>query len=111
MCLFLSFQGIELCLESGMGGGCDEIQSRGVGVASHRLSACFAGGHPARPLELLQVHIEALLFDEISDDVVNIDLVCVIDLHRLENEHLNNVGKYRAVKTVPLPFSGMDSDG
>lgn len=23
---------------------------------------------------------------------------------RLENEHLNNVGKYRAVKTVPLPF-------
>ncbi|KAL1535697.1 Acid phosphatase pho1 [Salvia divinorum] len=31
--------------------------------------------------------------------------------YRLENEHLNNVGKYRAVKTVPLPFSGMDSDG
>lgn len=22
----------------------------------------------------------------------------------MENEHLNNVGKYRAVKTVPLPF-------
>ncbi|XP_057781464.1 phosphate transporter PHO1-like [Salvia miltiorrhiza] len=31
--------------------------------------------------------------------------------YRLENEHLNNVGKYRAVKAVPLPFSGMDSDG
>ncbi|KAL9690556.1 hypothetical protein QQ045_010958 [Rhodiola kirilowii] len=23
---------------------------------------------------------------------------------RLENEHLNNVGKYRAFKAVPLPF-------
>ncbi|CAM6047743.1 unnamed protein product [Sphagnum compactum] len=26
------------------------------------------------------------------------------NFHRLENEHLNNVGNYRAVKTVPLPF-------
>ncbi|KAL2463566.1 Phosphate transporter PHO1 [Forsythia ovata] len=25
--------------------------------------------------------------------------------YRLENEHLNNVGKFRAVNTVPLPFS------
>ena len=24
---------------------------------------------------------------------------------RLENEHLNNVGKYRAFKAVPLPFN------
>ena len=24
---------------------------------------------------------------------------------RLENEHLNNVGKYRAFKSVPLPFN------
>ncbi|PRQ36681.1 hypothetical protein RchiOBHm_Chr4g0394311 [Rosa chinensis] len=29
----------------------------------------------------------------------------------LENEHLNNVGKFRAVKTVPLPFRDADSDG
>lgn len=27
---------------------------------------------------------------------------------RLENEHLNNVGKYRAFKSVPLPFSYTD---
>ncbi|KAI5078719.1 hypothetical protein GOP47_0006390 [Adiantum capillus-veneris] len=26
------------------------------------------------------------------------------NFYRLENEHLNNVGKYRAVKTLPLPF-------
>ncbi|CAH9087277.1 unnamed protein product [Cuscuta epithymum] len=30
---------------------------------------------------------------------------------RLENEHLNNVGKYRAFKSVPLPFSYHDEDG
>ncbi|GJV02081.1 SPX and EXS domain-containing protein [Tanacetum coccineum] len=29
---------------------------------------------------------------------------------RLENEHLNNVGKFRAVKSVPLPFSHEDED-
>ncbi|KAB1219297.1 Phosphate transporter PHO1 [Morella rubra] len=33
------------------------------------------------------------------------------NFYRLENEHLNNVGKYRAVKEVPLPFHEMDSDG
>jgi hypothetical protein len=31
------------------------------------------------------------------------DVIRVI-LCRIENEHLNNVGKYRAVKAVPLPF-------
>ncbi|GKD83650.1 phosphate transporter PHO1, partial [Tanacetum coccineum] len=30
--------------------------------------------------------------------------------YRLENEHLNNVGKYRAVKTTPLPFYETDSN-
>ncbi|CAJ2669018.1 unnamed protein product [Trifolium pratense] len=29
---------------------------------------------------------------------------------RLENEHLNNVGKYRAFKSVPLPFNHQDDD-
>ncbi|KAL5761719.1 hypothetical protein ACOSP7_017983 [Xanthoceras sorbifolium] len=29
---------------------------------------------------------------------------------RLENEHLNNVGKYRAFKSVPLPFNYEDED-
>ncbi|XVE65796.1 hypothetical protein DITRI_Ditri08aG0028200 [Diplodiscus trichospermus] len=33
------------------------------------------------------------------------------NFYRLENEHLNNVGKFRAVKTVPLPFREIDSDG
>ncbi|WCJ25701.1 EXS (ERD1/XPR1/SYG1) family protein [Euphorbia peplus] len=30
---------------------------------------------------------------------------------RLENEHLNNVGKYRAFNSVPLPFSYDDDEG
>lgn len=29
---------------------------------------------------------------------------------RVENEHLNNVGKFRAFKSVPLPFSYEDGD-
>ncbi|KAL2921298.1 Phosphate transporter PHO1 [Bienertia sinuspersici] len=33
------------------------------------------------------------------------------NFYRLEHEHLNNVGKFRAVKTVPLPFRETDSDG
>ncbi|XP_020210589.1 phosphate transporter PHO1 isoform X2 [Cajanus cajan] len=32
------------------------------------------------------------------------------NFYRLENEHLNNVGHYRAVKTVPLPFRETESD-
>ncbi|CAM8947589.1 unnamed protein product [Rhodiola kirilowii] len=30
------------------------------------------------------------------------------NFYRLENEHLNNAGKFRAVKTVPLPFHDVD---
>ncbi|GMH08631.1 hypothetical protein Nepgr_010471 [Nepenthes gracilis] len=33
------------------------------------------------------------------------------NFYRIENEHLNNVGKFRAVKAVPLPFRETDSDG
>ncbi|KAL5208860.1 hypothetical protein ABZP36_033295 [Zizania latifolia] len=32
------------------------------------------------------------------------------NFYRLENEHLNNVGKFRAVKTVPLPFRELEAD-
>ncbi|CAA2967077.1 phosphate transporter PHO1 homolog 1 isoform X2 [Olea europaea var. sylvestris] len=32
------------------------------------------------------------------------------NFYRLENEHLNNAGKFRAVKTVPLPFHEMDDE-
>ncbi|KAK3190372.1 hypothetical protein Dsin_029933 [Dipteronia sinensis] len=32
------------------------------------------------------------------------------NFYRLENEHLSNVGNFRAVKAVPLPFRELDSD-
>ncbi|XP_028759533.1 phosphate transporter PHO1 isoform X2 [Neltuma alba] len=32
------------------------------------------------------------------------------NFYRLENEHLNNVGHFRAVKAIPLPFREADSD-
>lgn len=32
------------------------------------------------------------------------------NFYRLENEHLNNAGKFRAVKTVPLPFHEVDDE-
>ncbi|XP_038705625.1 phosphate transporter PHO1 homolog 1-like [Tripterygium wilfordii] len=32
------------------------------------------------------------------------------NFYRLENEHLNNAGKFRAVKTVPLPFNEVDEE-
>lgn len=31
-------------------------------------------------------------------------------LGRLENEHLNNVGKFRAFKSVPLPFTYREAE-
>lgn len=32
------------------------------------------------------------------------------NFYRLENEHLTNAGKYRAIKTVPLPFHEVNDD-
>ncbi|KAE8716051.1 hypothetical protein F3Y22_tig00110156pilonHSYRG00285 [Hibiscus syriacus] len=32
------------------------------------------------------------------------------NFYRLENEHLNNAGKFRAIKTVPLPFHEVDEE-
>ncbi|XAR65364.1 hypothetical protein NMG60_11009463 [Bertholletia excelsa] len=32
------------------------------------------------------------------------------NFYRLENEHLNNAGKFRAVKTVPIPFHEVDEE-
>ncbi|PQQ06372.1 hypothetical protein Pyn_16108 [Prunus yedoensis var. nudiflora] len=34
-----------------------------------------------------------------------------MEFFRLENEHLNNVGKYRAFKSVPLPFNYDEDQG
>ncbi|XVE91536.1 hypothetical protein REPUB_Repub01dG0018200 [Reevesia pubescens] len=44
--------------------------------------------------------------------VASLEINCrgVWNFFRLENEHLNNVGKYRAFKSVPLPFNYDEDD-
>ncbi|MBA0759444.1 hypothetical protein Gotri_022330 [Gossypium trilobum] len=34
----------------------------------------------------------------------------LLKMSRLENEHLNNVGKFRAFKSAPLPFNYEDDE-
>ena len=36
--------------------------------------------------------------------------ILTVTWFRVENEHLNNVGKYRAFKSVPLPFNYDEDD-
>lgn len=42
--------------------------------------------------------------------IIELFMILTFFFIRLEHEHLNNVGHYRAVKTVPLPFRDADSD-
>ncbi|KAL6847743.1 hypothetical protein ACP4OV_021871 [Aristida adscensionis] len=44
------------------------------------------------------------------DSRVTSFFLAALEVIRLENEHLNNAGKFRAVKTVPLPFHEVDED-
>ncbi|XP_010258335.1 PREDICTED: phosphate transporter PHO1 homolog 3 [Nelumbo nucifera] len=48
------------------------------------------------------LHREALIAIVASLEIIRRG---IWNFFRLENEHLNNVGKYRAFKTVPLPFN------
>lgn len=41
----------------------------------------------------------------ITDYLTTVIALWLLNWNRLENEHLNNVGKYRAFKSVPLPFN------
>ncbi|KAI3726123.1 hypothetical protein L1987_65920 [Smallanthus sonchifolius] len=55
--------------------------------------------------ETPSVHRNALIAIFASLEIIR---RCIWNFFRLENEHLNNVGKFRAVKSVPLPFSYED---
>ncbi|XP_042496246.1 phosphate transporter PHO1 homolog 3-like [Macadamia integrifolia] len=48
------------------------------------------------------LHRQALIFIVASLEIIRRG---IWNFFRLENEHLNNVGKYRAFKSVPLPFN------
>eukprot|EP00897_Mesotaenium_endlicherianum_P008427 jgi/Mesen1/7612/ME000397S06676 len=58
--------------------------------------------------------ITRLHFGQANDVVVDVTYAALEvfrralwNFYRLENEHLNNVGRFRAVKTVPLPFKDL----
>lgn len=65
------------------------------------------GNFPAWGVDVFQVpySIYQMIYCDIS--IPTRLLLCA---SRLENEHLNNVGKYRAFKSVPLPFSYYEED-
>ncbi|KAG6712983.1 hypothetical protein I3843_05G120000 [Carya illinoinensis] len=52
--------------------------------------------------ELSFLHPESLITILASLEIIRRG---IWNFFRLENEHLNNVGKYRAFKSVPLPFN------
>ncbi|XP_022005375.1 phosphate transporter PHO1 homolog 9 isoform X2 [Helianthus annuus] len=54
------------------------------------------------------LHQSAMIFVVASLEIVRRGLW---NFFRVENEHLNNVGKFRAVKSIPLPFSYEDEQG
>ncbi|GFZ00326.1 EXS (ERD1/XPR1/SYG1) family protein [Actinidia rufa] len=64
---------------------------------------------------LLQFHCKNPCFGSVDYRITGLFLAALEvirrghwNFYRLENEHLNNVGKFRAVKTVPLPFHEVD---
>ena len=70
--------------------------------------------YPPWDMEFLQVTthvccVSCFIYRHIT---YSITFLCWFWFHskRLENEHVNNVGKYRAFKTVPLPFNYDEDD-
>ncbi|XP_038707556.1 phosphate transporter PHO1 homolog 3-like [Tripterygium wilfordii] len=58
-------------------------------------------------LTLFDLHIQNMTTIFASLEIIRRG---IWNFFRLENEHLNNVGKYRAFKSVPLPFSYNEED-
>lgn len=58
-------------------------------------------------LQLSFLHRQTLITIVASLEIVRRG---IWNFFRLENEHLNNVGKYRAFKSVPLPFKYNEDD-
>ncbi|XWS34133.1 hypothetical protein CRYUN_Cryun21dG0014000 [Craigia yunnanensis] len=59
---------------------------------------------------LLEFNLHALHKMAITTVISCLEIIRRGSFFRLENEHLNNVGKYRAFKSVPLPFNYDDED-
>ncbi|KAL5722928.1 Phosphate transporter PHO1 3 [Ranunculus cassubicifolius] len=62
----------------------------------------FAWLQTVMKLKTFPLHQQALIAIVASLEIIRRG---IRNFFRLENEHLNNVGKYRAFKSIPLPFS------
>ncbi|KAK9107509.1 hypothetical protein Syun_023520 [Stephania yunnanensis] len=62
----------------------------------------FAWLQTVLDFEISSLHREAMISIVASLEIIRRG---IWNFFRLENEHLNNVGKYRAFKSVPLPFN------
>ncbi|KAL5722927.1 Phosphate transporter PHO1 3 [Ranunculus cassubicifolius] len=62
----------------------------------------FAWLQTVMKLKTFPLHQQALIAIVASLEIIRRG---IWNFFRLENEHLNNVGKYRAFKSIPLPFS------
>ncbi|KAI3901412.1 hypothetical protein MKW92_001709 [Papaver armeniacum] len=61
---------------------------------------------------MLNFHVSFLHKEALTTIVASLEIIRrgMWNFFRLENEHLNNVGKFRAFKTVPLPFNYDEDD-
>ncbi|KAJ7525736.1 hypothetical protein O6H91_17G063800 [Diphasiastrum complanatum] len=59
---------------------------------------------------LIHLNKQAINHDVLDFLLASIEVVRrgLWNFYRMENEHLNNVGKFRATRTVPLPFKDLD---
>lgn len=104
-----SILGLECSSKNSLGGDRDAVPCYHCSVAYARFLHGFIGSHTTRALEFLQVLSVSHKFS--IDCVTTRPCTNYTALYnRLENEHLSNVGKFRAVKAVPLPFREMDFD-
>ncbi|KAG6647334.1 phosphate transporter PHO1 homolog 3-like [Carya illinoinensis] len=67
----------------------------------------FAWFQTVLGLQVSFLHRESLITIVASLEIIRRG---IWNFFRLENEHLNNVGKYRAFKSVPLPFNYDDNE-
>lgn len=97
------FAGIEYLAEICLAANCVKVPNQGLTCPNTHYTCRLSGNHSSWHMEFLQVTTNQNYRDGFSSiQLLNWFHFLVI---RLENEHLNNVGKYRAFKSVPLPFN------
>lgn len=102
--------GIEPCSSASLAANGVSLQFWKNRLQSNHVVLSGTWGCKKRAMEFLQVTIKILVWSSCryaSWWTKMIDRIVFL-LNRLENEHLNNAGKFRALKIVPLPFHEVD---